>query len=67
MLLNASVKCRHAAIDWEEEWMRPPLDLRLYAVTDPACNARWGRSDAEAIALALRGGATIVQVSPDMS
>lgn len=39
-----------------------PCDLRLYVVTDPGCNARAGRSLAAAVAAAVAGGATIVQV-----
>lgn len=40
--------------------MKPALDLRLYAVLDPArCG---GRSPAEAAAAAARGGATLVQL-----
>ncbi|KAI3425347.1 hypothetical protein D9Q98_009111 [Chlorella vulgaris] len=37
-------------------------DLRVYAVTDPRCNAANGRSNAEAIQLALDGGVTVVQL-----
>ncbi|KAL4420336.1 hypothetical protein ABPG77_006143, partial [Micractinium sp. CCAP 211/92] len=37
-------------------------DLRVYGVTDPGCNAQWGRSNAEAVRLALDGGTTIVQL-----
>ncbi|EFN53733.1 hypothetical protein CHLNCDRAFT_58425 [Chlorella variabilis] len=48
-------------------------DLRVYAVTDPACNAQHGRTNAgewqagrgrrsEAVQLALDGGATVVQL-----
>ena len=41
----------------------PPVqDLRLYAVTDPSCNSKWGRSNAEAVQLAIEGGTTIVQL-----
>ncbi|GBF95200.1 phosphomethylpyrimidine kinase [Raphidocelis subcapitata] len=39
-----------------------PCDLRLYVVTDPDCNARAGRGLADAVADAVAGGATIVQV-----
>jgi hydroxymethylpyrimidine kinase/phosphomethylpyrimidine kinase/thiamine-phosphate diphosphorylase len=39
-----------------------PCDLRLYAVTDPGCNERMGRTMVEAVAAAVAGGATIVQV-----
>lgn len=38
------------------------IDLRLYAVTDPGCNARAGRSLLDAVAAAVAGGATVVQV-----
>ncbi|KAG1664830.1 hypothetical protein FOA52_007088 [Chlamydomonas sp. UWO 241] len=36
--------------------------LRVYAVTDPSCNARAGRGMAEAVAQAVAGGATIIQI-----
>jgi hydroxymethylpyrimidine kinase/phosphomethylpyrimidine kinase/thiamine-phosphate diphosphorylase len=36
--------------------------MRVYAVTDPGCNARAGRSMVEAVEQAVRGGATIVQI-----
>ncbi|KAJ9512592.1 hypothetical protein QJQ45_018904 [Haematococcus lacustris] len=36
--------------------------VRLYAVTDPGLNQRAGRTLAEAVAAAVQGGATIVQV-----
>lgn len=36
--------------------------LRLYAVTDPRCNEACGRTMAEAVREAVRGGATIVQI-----
>ncbi|KXZ50218.1 hypothetical protein GPECTOR_17g855 [Gonium pectorale] len=36
--------------------------MRLYAVTDPHCNQKTGRSLVEAVTLAVRGGATIVQL-----
>ena len=39
-----------------------PCDLRVYAVTDPGCNARAGRTMVEAVAAAVAGGATLVQV-----
>eukprot|EP00887_Chlorella_sp_A99_P000146 scaffold16.g146.t1 len=39
-----------------------PIDLRVYAVTDPGCNTRHGRSNAEAVRLAIDGGATVVQL-----
>lgn len=38
------------------------LDLRLYVVTDAACNARAGRSLEAAVAAAVAGGATVVQL-----
>jgi len=41
---------------------RPTLDLRVYAVTDPALDAAAGRSTAAAAAAAAAGGATTVQV-----
>ncbi|GAX85128.1 hypothetical protein CEUSTIGMA_g12548.t1 [Chlamydomonas eustigma] len=36
--------------------------MRVYAVTDPGCNERAGRSMVEAVEQAVRGGATIVQI-----
>ena len=36
--------------------------MRLYAVTDPDCNARVGRTMEEAVKQAVAGGATIVQI-----
>lgn len=36
--------------------------MRLYAVTDPRCNKACGRTMAEAVREAVRGGATIVQI-----
>ncbi|GMH40121.1 hypothetical protein BSKO_08025 [Bryopsis sp. KO-2023] len=36
--------------------------LKVYAVTDPDCNARMGRSLAEAVREAIDGGATMVQI-----
>ncbi len=41
---------------------RSAVDYRLYAVTDPACNAKMGRGMVEAVKEAIQGGATIVQV-----
>ena len=41
---------------------RKAPDLRAYVVTDPGCNAKWGRSNAEAVRAAVAGGAPIVQV-----
>ena len=41
---------------------KPALDYRLYAVTDPACNARCQRSNAEAVRQAIKGGVTLVQL-----
>ncbi|PSC75210.1 thiamine biosynthetic bifunctional enzyme chloroplastic isoform C [Micractinium conductrix] len=37
-------------------------DLRVYVVTDPVCNAAQARSNAEAVRMAIDGGATIVQL-----
>jgi hypothetical protein len=37
-------------------------DLRCYAVTDAACNAKAGRSMVDAVRAAVEGGATIVQL-----
>lgn len=38
------------------------MDLRAYVVTDPGCNASWGRTNAESVRAAVAGGATIVQI-----
>eukprot|EP00775_Hariotina_reticulata_P003374 gene3374-3649_t len=38
------------------------LDLRMYVVTDPHCNAKAGRSLFEAVKAAVAGGATVVQI-----
>ena len=51
---------RHSIDDWSEKTRN--LDLRLYAVTDPACNLKWKRSNAEAVDLAIQGGATFIQL-----
>ena len=40
----------------------PALDYRLYAVTDPSCNARCQRSNAEAVRQGIDGGVTMVQL-----
>lgn len=39
-----------------------PSDLFLYAVTDSGMNKKWGRSTVDAVAAAIQGGATIVQL-----
>ncbi|KAJ6696454.1 PHOSPHOMETHYLPYRIMIDINE KINASE [Salix koriyanagi] len=39
-----------------------PSDLFLYAVTDSGMNKKWGRSMVDAVAEAIQGGATIVQL-----
>ena len=38
------------------------MDLRVYGVSSPECNAQAGRSNAQAVAAAIRGGMTIVQL-----
>ncbi len=38
------------------------MDLRVYGVTDPSCNAKQGRSNAEAVKAAIAGGMTLVQL-----
>ncbi|DBB00608.1 TPA: hypothetical protein ACH3X3_002298 [Trebouxia sp. C0006] len=53
--------------DWGQQkapldLQKPSLDLRLYAVTDPACNTRCQRSNAEAVRQAVEGGVTLVQL-----
>ena len=40
----------------------PPALLRLYAVTDPRMNAKWGRTVAQAVKEAIQGGATFIQI-----
>jgi hydroxymethylpyrimidine kinase/phosphomethylpyrimidine kinase/thiamine-phosphate diphosphorylase len=42
-----------------------PSDLFLYAVTDSGMNKKWGRSTVDAVAAAIQGGATIVQLRFD--
>ena len=47
--------------------LQPPLreaapDFRLYAVTDAGCNAAAGRDMATAVAAAVQGGATMIQI-----
>jgi len=41
---------------------RPPLDLSVYVITDAKLHAKHGHEPAAAVAAAIRGGATIVQV-----
>ena len=50
--------------DWSGTQSSPKhaLDLRLYAVTDPACNAKQQRSNIEAVRKAIEGGVTLVQL-----
>lgn len=60
-------QCRFETTDWGQQkapldLKKPSLDLRLYAVTDPACNARCQRSNAEAVRQAVEGGVTLVQL-----
>jgi len=55
-------RARFAIADWAAAARAPRLDLRLYAVTDPGCDARCGRSRADAAAAALAGGATLLQL-----
>lgn len=40
--------------------------MALYAVTDPGLNRQLGRSLRDAVADAIRGGATMVQVLPHL-
>lgn len=63
-LLHHISLCRFAIHTWGSSNNRRKflLDLRLYAVTDPDCNRRNSRSNAQAVRLALEGGATIVQL-----
>ena len=48
--------------EWVRDLKRGPNYLRVYAVTDPDCNARQGRTMLEAVRQAIEGGATIVQL-----
>ena len=41
---------------------RPPLDLSVYVITDAKLHAKHGHDPAAAVAAAIRGGATLVQV-----
>ena len=59
--------CRFETSNWSHQTasidlQKPSLDLRLYAVTDPSCNAKCQRSNAEAVRQAIEGGATLVQL-----
>ena len=61
------LQCRFATNKWGHQTapmdlQKPALDLRLYAVTDPACNAKCQRSNAEAVRQAIQGGVTLVQL-----
>ena len=75
LFINASMHnalpCRFATSDWGHSWLQttarargigPAMDLRVYGVTDPACNAKQGRSNAEAVRAAIAGGMTLVQL-----
>ena len=60
-------QCRFEVADWGKpikgvDLQKPALDLRLYAVTDPACNTKCQRSNAEAVRQAIEGGVTLVQL-----
>ena len=50
--------------DWggNQASLKHALDLRLYAVTDPACNVKQQRSNTEAVRKAIEGGVTLVQL-----
>ena len=67
-LLFHSVICRFETSQWGQQafssssLQKPQFDYRLYAVTDPACNARCQRSNAEAVRQAIQGGVTLVQL-----
>ena len=59
--------CRFEHNDWAQQTgsqslQKPDLDYRLYAVTDPGCNVKCERSNAEAVQLAVQGGATLIQL-----
>ena len=54
-----------ALTQWSETSPRStfsPESLLLYAVTDPTMNARWKRSMQDAVAGAIQGGATFLQI-----
>lgn len=54
-----------AVARWSEPSARSvfsPDSLLLYAVTDPTMNARWQRSMQDAVAGAIEGGATFLQI-----
>lgn len=67
---GAATTCRFETNNWAQHaqhaapsnLQKPGLDYRLYAVTDPACNARCQRSNAEAVRQAIQGGVTLVQL-----
>ena len=50
--------------DWsgKKSKLQSVQDLGLYAVTDPACNAKQQRSNIEAVRKAIEGGVTLVQL-----
>ena len=54
--------CRYATADWAAQALKARLEWRLYAVTDPRQNEKWGRSNVEAVAAAIEGGVTVVQL-----
>jgi hydroxymethylpyrimidine kinase/phosphomethylpyrimidine kinase/thiamine-phosphate diphosphorylase len=60
-LLNP-VEAQAAALQGLGAHVLNPVDLRVYVVTDAGCNERAGRSLMEAVAGAVAGGATIVQL-----
>jgi hypothetical protein len=60
-LLNP-VEAQAAAIKGLGRHKLNPVDLRVYVVTDPGCNAKAGRSLMQAVVGAVAGGATIVQL-----
>lgn len=70
LLKKTAAICRFETSDWGQQassssslnLQKPQLDYRLYAVTDPACNARCQRSNAETVRQAIQGGVTLVQL-----
>ena len=62
MSRSGHVCCRFESTDWTSGSGRQPLDLRVYAVTDPKCNQQWQRTNAAAVELAVAGGVTLVQL-----
>jgi hydroxymethylpyrimidine kinase/phosphomethylpyrimidine kinase/thiamine-phosphate diphosphorylase len=52
----------HAPMGSDVPRVLNPVDLSVYAVTDPSLNEKYGHTMEEAVAAAVAGGATIVQI-----